>query len=301
MRRNGLPLLPTKGVGLTQDSAEGQGLGVLSVHLDGGRCRVGCPFCYLGRRTGRATGGLDVDLLDQMLATLPYREIALALSEPVEPVLPVLERIARTAAARGRLLAVTTTPQVVAALPPGSLTGVGRLSLSLDPWKGPEKGLLDGAWAARAAATARAAYSGEIVLIVTLSTRQFAQQLLDGLLGELLALAEVDRVALNAVKPPPPWCNRRFWLFALSRIAPLLRQHLDRRLFLDCYVAARLLGLGSCPARPDLSPAPDGVAGVAFRGCVYQPAPDYVTASASDLCERLKTFCPPAVCPFPID
>lgn len=278
---------------------------MLSVHLDGGRCRVGCPFCYLGRRTGSATGGLDLDLLDEALATLEYREIALALSEPVEPALPVLERIARAAAARGRLLAITTTPQVAAILPPAALRGVGRLSLSLDPWKGPDKGpdkgLLDGAWAAQLAATARATYSGEIVLIVTLSTRRFAQQLLDGLLGELLALAEVDRVALNALKPPPAWCNRHFWLFALSRMGPLLREHLDRRLFLDCYVAARLLGLGGCPARPDLSPAPDGVPGVAFRGCVYQPAADHVTASAADLRERLRTFCPPAACPFPID
>ena len=129
-----------------------------------------------------------------------------------------------------------------------------------------------------------------------------------------LALPSVDRVALNALKPPPPFCDRRFWLQALQRLGPLLREHLDRRLFLDCYVAARILGLGGCPARPDLSPAstteytqigrkPAASPGAAaeFRSCVYQPAADFVIDRSDELSARLQSFTPPAVCPFPID
>jgi len=104
----------------------------------------------------------------------------------------------------------------------------------------------------------------------------------------------VDRVALNALKPPPPWCDRAFWLRTCARIAPLLAEHLDRRLFLDCYVAARILQLGGCPARPDVSP------GREFRSCVYQAAPDFRFATVGELAERLANFTAPAVCPFPI-
>ena len=59
------------------------------------------------------------------------------------------------------------------------------------------------------------------------------------------------------------------------------RERSRRRLFLDCYVAARILGLGGCPARADLSPAAPAAA--AFRSCVYQPAPDFVAADALTL------------------
>jgi hypothetical protein len=62
-------------------------------------------------------------------------------------------------------------------------------------------------------------------------------------------------------------------------------------------VAARLLGIGDCPARADLAPA---AGGVAFRSCVYQPAPDFVTDDAATLAARLDGFSAPAACPFPI-
>ena len=334
----------------------GAGLGVLSIHFEGGRCRVSCPFCYLGRRTGTAgppplgaAEGPYEEVLRGAIAELPYREVAIALSEPVEPVLPALQRLAAAAARRGRPVALTTTIAVAMALPAATLGLMQRLNLSIDSWKGQWKdqaqdlsqGLAQGqsqdqldqgpqtrphrltgevaaAEVAQVLAAVRARARLEHVLIVTLSTPRFAEQLWAGLLGELLALPEVDRVALNALKPPPPWCDRRFWLQALHRIRPLLGEHLDRRLFLDCYVAARILGLGGCPARPDLSPASAQEAGylqigkktgplsaggaAAFRACVYQPAADFVIDSGSgDLAARLRGFTPPAACPFPID
>jgi hypothetical protein len=146
-------------------------------------------------------------------------------------------------------------------------------------------------------------------LIVSLTTPEFAARLTDGLLAELVDAPDVDKVALNALKPPPPWCDRAFWLQALARLRPLLERALDRRLFLDCYVAARILRLGGCPARADLSPAPAPApalassptgSGVAFRACVYQPAPDFVAADTDALAARLRGFTPPPVCPFPI-
>jgi hypothetical protein len=135
----------------------------------------------------------------------------------------------------------------------------------------------------------------EIVLIVSLSTPEFAACLCDGLLEELVDLPVVDRVALNALKPPPPWCDRAFWLAALSRLRPLLERALDRRLFLDCYVAARLLGLGGCPGRADVTTSRGGVE---LRSCVYQAAPDFVTGDADQLVRRTSGLLPPEVCPF---
>lgn len=301
-------------------------LGVLSIHFEGGRCRVSCPFCYLGKRAGTAlppplgeTGdGTFLALVTAAIEELPYSEVAVALSEPVEPALPVLMRLAAAAARRGRPMALTTTIAVAMALPAAVLGLFARLNLSVDPFKGQLEGPAGQVAAAEVQAVlaaVRARARLEHVLIVTLSTPRFAQQLWGGLLGELLALPAVDRVALNALKPPPPWCDRAFWLQALHRIRPLLREHLDRRLFLDCYVAARILGLGGCPARPDLSPAsaeeshliqlgrganPIGAA-VAFRACVYQPAADFVVRSSADLQHRLHDFTAPARCPFPID
>lgn len=305
-------------------------LGVLSLHFEGGRCRINCPFCYLGKRAGTALPppfgeSMDVDvagayeaLLTTALAELPYSEVAVALSEPVEPVLPVLTRLSAVAARRQRPLALTTTVAVAMALPAAVLGQFARLNLSIDPFKGQLQGPAGQVSAAEVAsvlAAVRARARLEHVLIVTLSTPRFAQQLWDGLLTELVALPEVDRVALNALKPPPPWCDRAFWLAALHRIRPLLREHLDRRLFLDCYVAARILGIGGCPARPDLSPASAeesalvqlgrganlGSAALAFRACVYQPAADFVVRSGADLQRRLHNFTAPASCPFPID
>lgn len=305
------------------------GLGVLSVHFEGGRCRVACPFCYLGERAGDAGHTLldSEALVSEALDRLPYRELAIALSEPVDLVLPLLRRLVAVAAGRGKPVAITTTLAVARALPPEALSGVTRLNLSIDPWKGQLAAAFGQVEAADVQAALRRLPQGldgtrtERVLIVTLSTPRFAEQVRDRLLAELLALPEVDRVALNALKPPPGWCDRAFWLKTLHTIRPLLREHLDRRLFLDCYVAARLLGIGGCPARPDLSPAPRTVAdldtgldpdlhtdrgaelgrrGVAFRSCVYQREADFVVASADELAARLHRFTPPERCPFPI-
>jgi hypothetical protein len=311
-------------------------LGVLSIHFEGGRCRVACPFCYLGKRAGQAQGGLDIDLVVELLQQLPYREVAVSLSEPIEPVLPALARIIATAQALRRPVAVTTTLAVAAQIEVAALAGISRLNLSVDPWKkGPSSAasvppsaspgklrVLHADAESRPLASADPATplhpeelladlalvaarlpKAERVLIVSLSTQRFAEQLWDGLLAQLLTHPAVDRVALNALKPPPSWCDRVFWLRALQRLGPLLQQHLDRRLFLDCYVAARILGIGGCPARPDLSPssseeAPQGR--LAFRGCVYQSRPDHIVDSASDLAARLQQFVPPAECPFPV-
>ncbi len=289
-----------------------------------------CPFCYLGRRQGAVEGesgskerttpyvvdeGLLAVLADA-LDRLSYRELAITLSEPVEPLTAtgVLPRLLQLARGRDLPAAVTTTLAVATTVPPELLAGVTRLNLSIDPFKGPSAGSLHapvGQVAASDVATAlnhvaQAFPNVERVLIVTLSTQRFAEQLCDGLLAELLAIPAVDRLALNAVKPPPSWCDRAFWLRALHRLRPLLARELDRRLFLDCYVAARILDLGDCPARPDLSPAPSmatvgSAVAVSFRGCVYQPAADFTVGSADELVRRTADFVVPAVCPFPID
>jgi hypothetical protein len=264
------------------------------VHLDGEVCRVGCEFCYLGQRSGDSGGasllGQDVSaLLEKALGALDYDEVAVAVSEPAEAARPALEKIRR--AAGERRLSVTTTLQIArthAAL----LDGVDRVNLSVDP----RKGRVSPAAIARLGRRLRA-QGTEVVLIVSLTTPEFAAKLVGGLLETLVDLPDVDKVALNALKPPPPWCGRSFWMSTLARLAPLLDRALDRRLFLDCWVAARLLHLGGCPARADLTPAPGGLA---FRSCVYQPAADFVAGDASELAERLRGFVAPAVCPFEI-
>jgi len=331
MRGRQLTVLQTPDVQPQKTDAAGRPapLGVLSVHFEGGRCRVRCPFCYLGQRSGTDEADsemaeLDLALVEDALLRLDYRELAVTLSEPSsssflqgqgpgqrpgevpEPVLAALARFVQAATARGRLAAVTTTLAVARQLPAVALFGIGRLNLSVDPWKGPCQAID----IASTLAEIRAKWSAERVLIVTLSTQRFAEELQTGLLGELLALHDVDRIALNALKPPPAWCDRAFWLQALARLRPLLRQHLDRRLFLDCYVAARLLGIGDCPARPDISPnsgpnsgstsGPASRPGVAFRSCVYQPAPDFIADSGAELAAKLAGFVVPAICPFPI-
>jgi hypothetical protein len=259
---------------------------VLSVHLDGKVCRVGCEFCYLGQR--REAGEPQIgwhSLLEQALARLDYREVAVAVSEPAEEARPILQRI-RGAVPR---LSITTTLQI-ARSSGDLLDDADRVNLSVDP----RKGRVSLGAIARVARRVR----GEVVLIVSLVTPEFAAQVVDGgLLHALLELPDVDKVALNALKPPPPWCGRAFWMGALGRMRPLLDEHLDKKLFLDCWVAARLLGLGGCPARADLTPA---AGGLAFRGCVYQPTPDFIVAGAGELAEKLAGFTPPAVCPFPI-
>jgi hypothetical protein len=304
----------TRERGLSTRPLDGK-LGVLSVHADGRPCRVGCEFCYLGARVADGAGP-DLLLLADALARLEYDELAFSLSEPsVEA--EVLACCAAGAAARGRPLAVTTTLAIAAARPE-LLDGAARVNLSVDPRKGPRNvpAPVDPRRIDAIAAALKSRAPVEIVLIVSLVSAEFAGTLLDGLLAELVALPHVDKVALNGLKPPPPWCDRAFWLRALAALRPLLARELDRRLFLDCYVAARILGLGGCPARADLTPAaaptlaaptlaaPTPAArslGLAFRGCVYQPAPDFVATDGETLARRLRTFTPPPVCPFPID
>ena len=72
-----LPLLPAP-------------LGVLSIHLDGAACRVGCEFCYLGARApsdlssppdGAGAKHLDIKMLEDVLSRLDYAEVAVAVSE----------------------------------------------------------------------------------------------------------------------------------------------------------------------------------------------------------------------------
>ena len=270
-------------------------LGTLSIHLDGGPCRVGCDFCYLGARTAQPAPGrpdqLHLPVVAQALGGLRYDELAVAVSEPLAEALPRLQAL--VAAARAPV-AVTTTPQL-ARQAPALFAGVARANLSIDS----HKGVVEPGRVEALAASLRAAHPRlEIVLLATLDTPAFATRLVDdGLLAALVALPSVDKVALNALKPPPPWCDRAFWMRALARLEPLLARALDQRLFLDCYVAARLLRLGGCPARADLSPA---AGGVAFRSCVYQPAPDFVAPDAAALAARLEGFAPPAACPFAI-
>ena len=269
-------------------------LGTLSIHLDGAPCKVGCSFCYLGaRRDGRRGGRPPVrlPLVAEALGTLRYDEVAVAVSEPLDE--------ARRAAAA--LVAAARAPVAVDDHPaagraaPELFEGVARVNLSIDS----HKGVVEPARIDALAGSLKAAHPAlEIVLLATLDTPAFAARLVDeGLLAALVALPSVDKVALNALKPPPPWCDRAFWMRALARLEPLLARALETRLFLDCYVAARLLHLGGCPARADLSPA---AGGVAFRWCVYQPSPDFVAADAASLAARLDGFRAPAACPFAI-
>jgi hypothetical protein len=274
-------------------------LGVLSVHLSGERCRVGCEFCYLGAREDAGAAPPDVGLLEAALERLRYDEVAIAVSEPADDARAPVVRLGAVAARRGLPLTITTTMSIAAAAPE-LLDGAARANLSVDPRKGPVDARRVSALA-RALKARRGGRPLDVVLIVSLTTPEFAARLTDGLLAELVDAPDVDKVALNALKPPPPWCDRAFWLHALARLRPLLERALDRRLFLDCYVAARILRLGGCPARADLSPAPSpSGSGVAFRACVYQPAADFVAADADALAARLRGFTPPPVCPFPI-
>jgi len=270
-------------------------LGVLSVHLDGVPCAVGCPFCYLGGRQGltrlrHPRPSNDAHAAPELLRAvqqLDYAELAIALSEPTAPHRETVASLIDAATRRGLPTALTTTADVVLA-DPSQLAGAARLNLSVDPWK--MRG--DVVEAVRAAVHAAKAYVPEVIAIATLSTPAFAEALLDGLLARLVDLPELDGVALNALKPPPPFCDRAFWLDALSRLRPLLDRALDRKLHLDCYVAARLLKLGGCPGRADVTPAGDKLA---FRSCVYAARPD-VEATAEELAAR--PYVAPDVCPF---
>lgn len=310
MRRTSLPVLGTHNHNVGRSglaAADGKSavdLGVLSVHFDGGRCHVRCAFCYLGEREGTAQSGVPVELLCASLEQLPYQELAIALSEPVEPVLGTLRRLVEVATAHGRLVTVTTTIAGALSLPKVAWQGIGRLNVSIDPQKGQMRAPV-GQVIPQDVAEALRMLPAEVekVLIVTLSSQPFAEELWSGLLAALVALPEVDRVALSGLKPPPPWCDSSYWLRSLARIGGLLREHLDQRLFLDCYVAARILKVGGCPARPDLSPTSKEESSrgrLAFRSCVYQPRADFVVESAEALAAQLADFAAPERCPFPI-
>lgn len=260
-------------------------LGTLSVHLDGRVCRVGCEFCYLGARQGE-DGPFDLGLLTELIGAVEFDELAIALSEPVEPWREALESLRRLASARKKKLAITTTMPIAHAWLE-LFEGVDRVNLSVDPRKGAVE-------APRIDLLAGRLDVGEVVLVVSLVTPGFAADLIEhGLLEALVDLRHVDAVALNALKPPPEWCGRSFWMRALARLRPLLERTLDRKLFLDCWVAARLLGLGDCPARPDLTPS---AGGFAFRSCVYQNVADRVLAAP----DPMRGFVAPAECPFEI-
>jgi hypothetical protein len=279
--------------------AGGASLGVLSVHVDGTVCRVGCEYCYLGARTDGVAGAPAGPLLEELLDRLSYDEIAVAVSEPAAGARPTLAAIRAAAARRRRPVAVTTT-LAVAASDPDLLDGVQRLNLSLDPRKGRVSPARVAALARLVKGRARAHGPLEVVLIVSMISPAFAARLVEGgLLAALVDLPDVDKVALNALKPPPPWCDRAFWMRTLSSLRPLLARALDTRLFLDCYVAARLVGTGGCPARPDLSTAHGGA--IAFRSCVYQATPDFAASTADEFARRLEGFVAPAACPFPVE
>jgi hypothetical protein len=262
-------------------------LGTLGVHLDGRACRVGCEYCYLARREG-SDRALDPGLAARVVALAPARDIAIAISEPARRWRDGLEAAVASARARGLPVAITTTPQVVAA-DPWVLEGASRLTVSVDP----AKGEVD-VTALRATLAAVARPGLEIVALPSLISPGYADRLAGGLLAELVAAPEIDLVALNGLKPPPLWCDRRFWIGFLARVRPLLDRHLGKRLHLDCYVAARILGLGGCPAKPDVS------AGREFRACVYQAAPSFVFADAEELARRTADYRPPDACPFEI-
>ena len=113
-------------------------LGTLSFHLDGAICRVNCEYCYLGARPGPRGGArsLDAALMEELIATLPYKEVAVSLSEPAEMWAHGLKAVIRAARNRGKPVAVTTT-LAVARNHIGMLSEATRINLSVDPAKGP--------------------------------------------------------------------------------------------------------------------------------------------------------------------
>ena len=89
---------------------DGPSLGTLSVHLDGGVCRVGCAFCYLGPWKRPAPPDQRSRSSTEALGALRYDEVAVAVSRAAR---------ARRCRACGAIVAaarapvaVTTTPQL---------------------------------------------------------------------------------------------------------------------------------------------------------------------------------------------
>jgi hypothetical protein len=225
-------------------------------------------------------------VLEQAVATLPCREVAVAVSEPVHGVPDTLKAVIRAATVRGLPVAVTTTA-AVAERERGLFADADRVNLSIDPAKGPvsARPLLK---LASDLTTSRR----EVAFIVSLATPEFVSELGAGLLATLLSGDAPARIQLNGIKPPPDWCNKAFILGFYGQIKDLLDRHLDRRLYIDCYVHARVMGLGPCPARPDISP------GNEFRACVYQGPADFVFTDAADLAARTRDYVAPGVCPW---
>jgi hypothetical protein len=265
-------------------------LGTLGFHVDGTPCRVGCAYCYLGERPRARDRALAPELLTEVAAALPARELAVSLSEPALRWRPHVEALARVASARKLTLAITTTLDVAEAQPWVAALA-DRVSLSIDPAKGARA--TDLATIGRVATAVRGG-GAEVVAIASLVSAAFSERLASGLLAELLELEALAAVALNGLKPPPPWCDAAHWRRFCARVAPLLDEHLGRRLFLDCYVSARIFGLGDCPAKPDVA------AGREFRSCVYQRDPDFVFDDVEALADRLRGWQVPPRCPFPI-
>jgi hypothetical protein len=224
-----------------------------------------------------------------VVAAAPATGVAVAVSEPATRWREGLEAVKAAAARRGIPVAITTTPAVIAR-DSWVLDGCRTLNLSIDP----VKGSVDVPSLLRALRRAFLPPGLEVVGLVSLVSPEFAERLSGGLLAELVAEPAFAFIGVNGLKPPPPWCDRAFWLRFLGRIRPLLDVHLQRRLHLDCYVSARILGLGACPKKPDVT------AGREFRACVYQARPDFVFADAAELAARTADYEAPAVCPFRI-
>jgi pyruvate-formate lyase-activating enzyme len=265
-------------------------LGTLGFHVDGTPCRVGCAYCYLGARPRARERALAPEAAAEVAAALPARELAISLSEPALKWRPHVEALAKVACARELPLAITTTLDIAGAYP-WVAELADRVSLSVDPAKGARS--VDPAAIAQVATAARSS-GAEVVALASLVSKEFSEHLAAGLLAALIDIEPLTAVALNGLKPPPPWCDASYWRRFCARVAPLLDRHLGRKLVLDCYVSARIFGLGDCPAKPDVA------AGREFRSCVYQRDPDFVFADAEELARRLRGWQAPARCPFPI-
>src|SRR5687767_2986747 len=111
-------------------------LGTLGFHFDGRACRVGCSYCYLGARPAAAERALSPELAADIVAAAPARDIAVAISEPARRWQKGLVAVGAAARARGLPLAVTTTAAVVTS-DPWVVDDAARLTISVDPAKGP--------------------------------------------------------------------------------------------------------------------------------------------------------------------
>ena len=276
-------------------------LGTLSIHLDGARLRVGCNFCYLGARRATAPAGgaqaptLRLPLVAEALGAAALRRAGRG---RLASRWTRRRRGSRALVAAARApVAVTTTPQLARRARRRAVRRRGAASTCRSTR---DKGVgRAGARSRRWRRRCKPRHPGlEVVLIATLDTPRIrdAASSTTGSWRRWSTLPAVDKVALNALKPPPPWCDRALLdARAGAAAAAARRARSTQRLFLDCYVAARLLAARRLPGarRP--------VAGGGRRRlslCVYQPAADFVAGR----CARSTParFAPPVECPFPI-